>query len=619
MTRGGYVGRFLNVDLTRGELRDEIPDERMLRDFVGGYGVGARLLYERMPRGADPMGSDNILGFVTGPLTGTPALMGSRYCVVGKSPLTGGWGDANSGGYFGPALKFAGYDAVFIRGSAQEPAHLLIEDGHAELRRADHLWGLDSVETEEALQARHGRDTRVACIGPAGERLCLNAAIMNDQARAAGRSGLGAVMGSKRLKPVAVRGSDRPKVARRTCVQELRARYLPKFNEGAAEVLHKYGISGFTESLLSVGRTPIKNWRGTYPDDFPDAEAIDGPALTPYEQRKYACWRCPQACGAIMKWTWTGQTQTGHRPEHETLALMGSNCGIDDPVAIMTLNDICNRQGLDTISAGAAIAFAMEGYEHGLLSASDLEGLALTWGNSEAAVELLWQMVTRRGLGELLADGVRRAAERIGRGTDAFAIHAGGQELPAHDPRHSADLGLMYRVSPTPGRHTQGGADAADAPPETIALYGLDPQMKERDPLTFAGKAYAASTAWMNTLNASGLCSFGALTMPPEAVPDWLSSVTGWDIDMAECHQIGKRIETMRHLFGLREGWNPLRVEVAARALGRPPLTAGPTAGKTVRVDDRRWAYLQAMGWDVETSVPSLASLAALGLEDLAL
>ena len=615
---GGYAGRFLNVDLSNAALADEHPNPGLLRAFVGGYGLGARILYDRVPPGADPLGSDNVLGLVTGPLTGTPAVMASRYCAVAKSPLTGGWGDANSGGEFGPVLKFAGYDAVFVRGAAEQPLYLLIEDGQAELRPAGDLWGLDTVETEEALQARHGPDTRVACIGPAGERLSLVSCIINDRGRAAGRSGLGAVMGSKRLKAVAVRGNGKPPVVHPDRVKALRQKHLPAFKEeGGAEILRRYGTAGFTKALMEIGRTPIKNWGGAYPEGYPAPDAVDGPAVIAYETKKYACWHCNQVCGGWMRWESDGEVHEDHKPEYETLATFGTYCGITDLPAIMAMNEICNRAGFDTISAGATVAFAMECYDRGLLGKEELAGLDLSWGNAEAAMALLQRMAERRGLGDILADGVKRAADRIGRGSEEFAIHAGGQELPAHDARHEADFGLVYEISPTPGRHTQGGVGAAAMPPEDAAVLGLDPGLKEKDPVRFHAMAYAAVTAWRNVLNAAGLCHFGGITMGRQYVPDFISAVTGWEMDMAECLQTGERIEVMRHIFGLRQGYNPLHTAVTPRAMGRPPLESGPRAGVVVEIEDLKQAYLEQMDWDLTTAMPSPARLAALGLADV--
>jgi aldehyde:ferredoxin oxidoreductase len=306
-----------------------------------------------------------------------------------------------------------------------------------------------------------------------------------------------------------------------------------------------------------------------------------------------------------MRWESQGRPLAGHRPEYESIAATGSYCGIDDPEAIMTMNEICNRAGLDTISAGATIAFAMECYEHGLLSADQLDGLRLRWGDGHTAIDLLKRIVERRGLGDLLAEGVMRASQQIGKGSEAFAIHAGGQELPAHDPRQHPGLGLSYQISPTPGRHTQGGAGALDKPAEG------------EDSLEIRARGYLMLTAWNNVMNASGLCANGGYGMEPEHVPEFLTAVTGWDIDMAECLRTGERIEVLRHVFGLREGYNPLQTRVAPRALGYPPLESGPNAGVVVQPEGWRDAYLELMEWDPITAVPSRRRLAALELDDL--
>jgi aldehyde:ferredoxin oxidoreductase len=615
---GGYVGRLLHVDLSSGDVEDERPPESMLRSYLGGYGVGARVLFDCSPAGADPLGPDNVLGLVTGPLTGTPTLMGGRFCVVGKSPLTGGWGDANCGGRFGPGLKFAGYDAVFATGVSDDPVYLLIEDGHPVLCSADDLWGLDTVETQQALQERHGKDTQVACIGPAAERLSLFSCVITDGGRAAGRSGLGAVMGAKRLKGVAVRGRVRPAVARPEQIKELRGRYLPAAKVGLGGLLSRMGTAAITADLISIGRTPIRNWAGSYPDHYPDAESVSGPKLTPYEVRNYGCWGCPVACGSIVQWQSRGEQHEGHKPEYETLAACGTYCGIADVASIMNLNEICNRAGMDTISAGATIAFAMECYENGILTKADLEGLELEWGDGDAAVALLNMIVDRRGVGDLLADGVRRASQRLGKDSEQFAIHAGGQELPAHDPRQVKELALQYQTSPTPGRHTQGGGWVGLMPPEVLQVFGLDLAMHSEDPLLFRTLGYRALMAWRNVVQASGVCFMGNDVFGPQYLRDFIAAVVGWDLDMAECLEIGERIEVVRHLFGLREGVNPLRIEVAPRATGHPPLNSGPVAGVTVDVENLRSAYLRVMDWDPETALPSRDRLRALGLEELA-
>ncbi len=615
---GGYCGKILNIDLGSGKWDEEAPDETWLRGFLGGYGLGARWLYERMAPGVDPYGPESLLGFVTGPLTGTPAIGGSRYTVVGKSPLTGGWGDANSGGEFGPALKYAGYDAVYITGIAPQPVYLLIDNGRVELHPAGDLWGLDTVETWKTLHDRHGQGTRVACIGPAGERLVRIAGIVNEGGRAAGRSGLGAVMGSKRLKAIAVKGSVAPRVADPERLKSLREQILPNFKTGeTARLFREFGTPGIFKHLLEVGRTPIRNYGGTFPADFPDPDSLGGPAVIAHQVRRYACWHCPQACGGITQWEFEGERAEGHKAEYEALGLLGSNLLIEDIQAVMQLNEMCNRAGLDSISAGSVIAFAMECDEHGLFSPEELDGLTLEWGDGAAALRLVTAIIERRGLGDILAEGVMRAAQAIGRGSEAYAMHAGGQELPAHDPRHVQDFGLAYQFSPTPGRHTQGGVGSVDMPPDQRKLYGLAGDLEARDPVLFHALAYTRGAAFNNVVNAAGLCGFVIDTIGSASVPEFIAAVTGWDFDMPECLQTGERIEVMRYLYGLREGYNPIHAQINPRVMGDPPLSAGPTARVRVEIEAVRRAYMRLMEMDPVTAMPGEKYLASLGLDGL--
>jgi aldehyde:ferredoxin oxidoreductase len=367
----GYMGKLLFVDLGTGECRDEPLDEALCRDYIGGYGLGARILYERVPAGADPLGPENMLGFVTGPFTGTPAICSGRFTVVGKSPLTGGWGDANSGGVFGPHLKFSGYDAVFFRGVAERPIYLAIEDGVATLRDAAAVWGKDCLETEDALKTVHGDDAAVACIGPAGEMLSLLACVITDKGRAAARSGLGAVMGSKRLKAVVVKGDRKVPVADPAAARELRKKWAGML-QGEGVMFKKYGTTMLTPLNTVVGDTPLKNWAGTYPQDFGDDQlaAIDEGAFMPERDKKYGCWHCHIRCGGHLKQK-PGRAAVSHVPEYETIAMCGPLCQNADLESIIRFNDICNVYGLDTISVGAAVAFAIECFEHGVITRDD--------------------------------------------------------------------------------------------------------------------------------------------------------------------------------------------------------------------------------------------------------
>ncbi len=427
----GYGSKVAFVDLSTGEVREERLTEETARGFIGGYGLGVRVLFERMKKGADPLGAENILGFTAGPLTGTKTPTGGRYMAVCKSPLTGGWGDANSGGYFGSELKCAGWDALFVTGIAPTPSYLSVVDGKIELKDASHIWGRDTTETEEIIrkELNHAR-LRVACIGPASERLSLISGIVNDKGRIAARSGVGAVMGSKRLKAVAVTGTGKVGVADEPGLDQLRKRFIEELRhaQGFPNILSDFGTFGLTAGLVAGGATPIKNWRLAGGQAFPNLDNVADPDLAiRYRKGKYACANCPIACGGIFK------VEEGpypvkelHRPEYETLAAFGPMCMNDDFHSIVKLNDLCNRGGLDTISTGTVLAFAMECYDNGIISEKDTDGIDLRWGNGEAMIAMVAKMIAREGFGDILADGVKVAAEKIGKGAEALC-HARGR------------------------------------------------------------------------------------------------------------------------------------------------------------------------------------------------
>jgi len=454
---GGYAGKIGFVNLSSGEIRQQALDEKLARDFIGGHGLGARILFENQKGRVDALGPENVLGFVTGPLTGTPVPTGSRYMVVCKSPLTGGWGDANSGGFFGPELKFAGWDAIFVSGVASKPSYLMITNAGIEIKDAAHLWGKDAIETEEALVAEIGDPkVRVACIGPASEKLSLISGICNDKGRYAGRSGVGAVMGSKRLKAVAVRGKGRVAVANSESVKKLNQEFSKKMREVAfIQTLMKYGTCGNTAALVGSGASPVKNWLLTGTESFPTVKQIDGDNVIAYETRKYGCFSCPIRCGGITTVS-SGKYPVSetHKPEYETVAAFGNMCLNDDLDSIFKLNDMCNRGGLDTISAGSVIAFAMECYENGIITKADTDGIELTWGNAEAIIAMTEKIIRREGFGDVLADGVKVAAKRIGKGAEKFAMHVGGQEPGLHNVAFLPGRGTGFVADPTPGRHT---------------------------------------------------------------------------------------------------------------------------------------------------------------------
>ncbi|MBM4428951.1 MAG: aldehyde ferredoxin oxidoreductase family protein [Chloroflexi bacterium] len=613
----GYMGKLLDVNLTTGKLKDEPLDEKMCRDYIGGYGLGARLLYDRIPKGASSLGPNNVLGLFTGPLTGTPAVIGSRFVAIAKSPKTsGGWGDANCGGNFGPHLKFAGYDGIMVSGVSPKPVYLFIEEGKAKILDASDLWGLGVTPMEDKLKERHGKDVEIASIGPAGEMVSLLACIMNDKERAAGRSGLGAVMGSKRLKAVVVKGKMAVPMADEEGMKELRKKIL-KEATGFFDILHKWGTAGITHDSALSGDSPIKNWGGSGLVDFPSprAKKISDDAVIAVEGYKpYGCWHCPIACGGRMKQT-SGKfalelnNGTGHKPEYETLCMLGSNLLNDDLPSIIKLNEICNNMGLDTISVGGVIGYAMECYENGLLTKKDTDGVALTWGNADAIVKMAEKIAKREGFGDVLADGARVAWEKLGRRGTEYAIHVDGEEVPAHDPRFVPGLATTYLITATPGRHTQGG--------ELLGAPGLP--MIDRDKYVYTGWAanHSQQVTSMEVCNAAGLCMFGYLSYPIQAIPDQFKAVTGWDMDMAEMFKTGERIYTMRHAFNLREGLNPLVRNVPGRLVGEPPLQEGNVKGVTVDHKTLTKEFLEHLGWDKRTTVPSKTSLKKLGMEFL--
>jgi aldehyde:ferredoxin oxidoreductase len=607
----GFMGKMLWVDLSRKTLEEEPLDEKTGRDFLGGYGLGARILFSRQKPGVDPLGPDAILGITTGVLTGTDALGGSRYIMVGKSPLTGGWGDANSGGNVGPFLKFAGYDAVFFAGISDKPVYLHINNGKAELKDAAKIWGKDTFETQDILRAEHGKDLEIACIGPSGEKVALVAAVMNNKGRAAGRSGLGAVMGSKKLKAIAVQGNMKIPVADAEKSAAMRKKHLNNMGPNV-KFMREYGTPFLYNMACETDDAPAKNWAGAAVIDFKEYRDIDAEHVKEQQVRNYACWHCPIGCGGLMKGS-DGEYKyedSAHKPEYETLAMFGTNCLNNNLESIIKANDICNRNGLDTISAGAAIAFALECYEKGIINKEDTDGIELKWGDHKAIIAMTEKLARREGFGDVLADGVKKAAERIGKGSEKYAMHIGGQEVPAHDSRGGPHFAIGYGTEPTPARHTQGGE--GPLPKGSMPEY-------DRGSLKGRGKPHKWGSAITEVYNAAGICmivigdGYGHIDDFIEA----MKTITGWDIDMDEIQKTGHRIVTMRQAFNVREGletpW-----KFPDRMMGIPPKTEGPRAGITLNADDLFNEYYQELGWDIKTGKPSEKVLLELGLEDVA-
>jgi aldehyde:ferredoxin oxidoreductase len=602
--KGGYAGKLLFVDLSTGLIQEEPLSDEMAMQFLGGYGIGARVLYDRMKPGVDPLGPENILGFITGPCTATGADFSGRYTVVCKSPVSGTWNDANSGGFFGPELKRAGYDGVFVSGVASDPVYIWIKDGHAELRDASHLWGLDAYETEEVLRKETGEPKmEAALIGPAGENQALLACVMNDRHRAAGRGGAGAVMGSKNLKAIAVRGNreipiadlDGLKAVNKQIVAGMKtAPFAAPFKEGGTGI-------GSPGSALS-GDSPVKNWGGAGIADIGEqaAQLYSTISMNRYRTKAYACANCPLGCGAhyaVPDEPWP--LDATDRPEYETIAAFGSMTLNTDQHSIIKCNDICNRAGLDTISTGTTIAWAIECYENGIFTKEDTRGIELRWGNGPAIVEMTQAIADHQGFGAVLAQGSAGAAEKLGKGSE-YLQTVRGVELPMHDPRLGPGLARTYQFDPTPARHVKGG----------IGLMQLNMGPEKYNP-EGSGPGDVQATVFMELTNSAGLCMFFAYASDASYVVPLIEAACGMDAQTQMA--AGMRILTMRHVFNLREGLTPADFVLPPRSIGNPPLEVGPLADVTVPAEALADNYFSALGWDRLTGKPSRQALEQMG------
>jgi len=638
-----FLGKILLANLTTRTFEERAIPESVYKEYLSGVGLAARVSYDLIPAGADPLGPDNVLGFSSGLLTGTSALFAGRWMVTGKSPLTGGWGDANCGGNFGPAIKQCGYDAIFIRGAADEPVYLFADGNKVEIRSASHLWGKDTIETEAALIAASGypQRARVACIGEAGEKLSLISGIVNDRGRLAARSGLGAVMGSKKLKAVLLVGSKPIPCADLAEVKRLSKEcnaFVPKgelnlptwlvafagWAMGASPrairldgltslpIFRKWGTSSGMQVGLLTGDTPVKNWNGAAAD-YP-VRKLDPVKISEKIAKRYHCYACPLGCGGIMK-------DGSHRPEYETIAVLGPMMLNADLGSISEMNELFNRAGMDSISAGTVVSFAVNCFENGLITEDETGGLRLTWGNANAILQLAKMMISRTGFGDVLADGVKTAARRIGNGADRFAIHAGGQELPMHDPKYDTGYATHYIADPTPGRHTIG----ANMTYETLRLWTRVSWIPEI-PATFpASQKYiadaekgihAAGAALAKMLiDGGGLCNFG-LMLGVDRFPlfEYLNAAADWQFTPDEYMEIGRRVQTLRQLFNLREGVDPTQVKLPGITYGEPHLQRGRLKKKKFDVYEARRQTWQALGWDPQTGVPLEETMQRLGL-----
>lgn len=606
----GWIGKILHVDLTSGACSARPMEPSVAKDYIGGRGLGIHYLNQSVDPKCDPFSPENMLVMATGPLTGTGAATGSRYMVMTKSPLTGAITCSNSGGMFPTELKRAGYDAVIFTGRSEAPVYLYIDPETAELRKADHLWGKDTHWATDRLLAETDAKARVACIGPAGENRVLFAAIINDKHRAAGRSGVGAVMGSKNLKAVVVRGSGRIALADPERFRAFNKKVLDTFKEGIRETplgLTVNGTAGVVMATQNFGVLPTKNWQqGT----FDGWEKIHGEELTRrFLKKNTACYGCPIGCGRQTVVDDPRFAGEGEGPEYETIYAMGANCLIDDLAAITKANYICNELGIDTISMGATIACAMELAERGYLTEEQM-GRPLKWGDAEALVELTRLTGLREGFGDRLAEGSYRLAERCGH--PELAQVSKKQEFPGYEPRGAQAMGLAYATSPIGGSHMRGD-------PAYFELFGVPEFM---DPHQWEGKA-KVTKAYQDLsaiIDSAGLCIFFAvrnlaakdLGVAPVGILEYLNAATGADYTLAELMRAGERIINAERLFLTRAGFDRKDDSLPER-LTRTPMPEGPAKGRVCHLDKMLDEYYRVQEW-TEDGVPTKAVLERLGL-----
>ncbi|GIW40506.1 MAG: aldehyde ferredoxin oxidoreductase [Candidatus Binatia bacterium] len=596
------MATLLRVDLTTGSIRKErIPDD-LARAFLGGRGLGTKILKDNVPSAAvDPFAPENPLIFATGPLTGTFAPTGGRYMVVTKSPLTGAVACSNSGGYFGPALRNAGYDYLLVQGASREPVYLWIRDDHVEIRSAKHVWGKVVSEAEEILRAETHPDARVASIGPAGENRARVACVMNDKGRAAGRSGVGAVMGAKRLKAVVAYGTKGVAVARPSdFVAAVRRAVREVADSPTGQGLTMLGTAGTVGYMNHVGILPTCNFqRGT----FEGASRVDGERVRQeFMVRNRGCHSCTINCGRVTKVVGHGKFDGhGEGPEYETIFGLGTNCGVDSLPAIIKANYLCNELGMDTIEAGCTIATAMELAEKGYLPARDV-GFDLRFGDAEAVVRLTEEMAYRRGFGDVLAEGGYRVAERYGH--PELFIGSKKQAFAAYDPRGAVGMGLAYATSNRGACHLRG---------YTISLEHFGNPVK-LDPFTTEGKAWWLTVLQNSTafVDSSGICLFATMAMPPERLVEMVAASAGVELDLESMQQIGERVWNLERVFNNEAGLGRKDDTLPPRML-REPLPEGMSKGHTVPLEPMLEEYYRIRGWDREGR-PTREKLAALGL-----
>ncbi|MDI6771612.1 MAG: aldehyde ferredoxin oxidoreductase family protein [bacterium] len=618
----GFAGKVLRVDLTSRTIHVDQPDEEFYRTYLGGAGFVSYYLFKEVPRGIDAFDPQNKLIFALGPMTGLAMPGATRNCVGAKSPLSGGYSKSEGGGFFPMALKKAGYDAVIVEGKADRPVYLLVSDQKVEILDASHLWGKTVLETQDVIAAELGeKSIRTAAIGPAGENLVRFACIMNDLKDAVGRGGLGAVMGSKNLKAIAASGAWNPELADPAKIRQLTTIMNKGYADnplGFAKSLHERGTGGAAMMLAGneIGNMPshnfgVNSFEGT-------AKVTANAVLESYGVGMEACAACGVRCKKVVEISepWSVNRRNGG-PEYESLVALGPLCGVDNLASITKANELANLYGLDSISLGVSIGFGMECFENGILTTRDTDGIELKFGNAEAMLQTVEMITHRRGVGDLLAEGTKRAAEKLGRGADAFAMHVKGLEIPMHEPRVKQGLGLIYAVEAQGADHCAGMHDTGytmNSPGfEHLRGMGATRPLPANDLSDEKVASQKASHLWNLFLDSVVCCQFVPWSV--DELAEIVRAVTGWSYTTYEAVRLGERVATLGRLFNLREGITSAQDNLPKRMFG--PTRAG--ALKSGGIDPEKFdhavrTFYAMMGWDEDTGVPTRGKMLELGI-----
>ena len=608
-----FTGKILRVNLDKETTSTETMEETFYRRHFGGRGLISYILLNELEPKIDPLGPKNKLVFACGPVTGAPVSGSGRNSVGAKSPLTGAYGEAEAGGFWAAELKQAGFDAIIVEGKASSPVYLWIDDQKVELRDASRLWGLEIRKSQERIQTElDNKKVKLAQIGPGGERLVRYACVINDMNHAAGRCGMGAVMGSKNLKAVAVKGSTKVPVSKPKRLGNL-AKWMAQNVQNLAYSLHTFGTGDGMDAMEATGNLPVRNFRD---GDFPEVDQID--ARTAKEQVVVGmgtCFACAIACKKEVKveGSWSVDPEYGG-PEYETLASLGSNCGVSDIKAVCKANELCQRYSIDTISTGVTISFAMECFEQGILTTDDTGGMDLSFGNAESMVKMVELIGEKHGLGALLAEGTKRAAEKIGKGAEEFAVNVKGQEVPMHDPRLKRGEALGYAVSPTGADHVHNIHDTFLYPqlPKRYHSLGILEPVPVEDFGPKKVRLYKYVGDWRTLNNFLVMCLF-----PPWSVnqkTEIVRSVTGWNTTAFELMKVVERGNTLARIFNLREGFTEKDDWLPPRFF--KPKTSGALNKTSVNPQELQKAkllYYDMMGW-TEQGVPKQSKLDELDI-----